>query len=203
MIQYGTEVLSDELKVVNPHHRQLTHQLKKTKEKLQRNNAQIFNYNEKYKEIDPKTQKKQDILLGKNEELKKKIEEIKKEKENTPYKIKLADMDPDKKFNKLKTESKNFMNILKMIAYRAESAMFNCLNEFLKNNQNEGRMLIKQLINSQANIKVDQKNKILNIKINSMSTPRYNKAVAQLLEMLNDTQTIYPGTDLMLKYQIL
>jgi hypothetical protein len=111
MIQYGTEALSDELKVVNPHHRRLTHQLKKTKEKLQRNNAQIFNYNEKYKEIDPKTQKKQDILLAKNEELKKKIEELKKEKENIPYKIKLADMDPDKKFNKLKTESKAFMNI--------------------------------------------------------------------------------------------
>ena len=78
------------------------------------------------------------------------------------------------------------MNIIKMIAYRAESALYYCLNEHLKNNDKEGIMLLKQLIKSQADITVDNKNKKLNVKINSMSTPRYNKAISELIQTLND-----------------
>lgn len=202
MIEYGTEPLKEDLKVVNPHYRNLSHQLKKEKEKMRRTTAQIYEVQENYPQVEPKTIKKTEKLIAKKQEHSTKVKELEETIKNTPYKIKLEEMPPEKKFNKLKTESKSFANIIKMIAYRAESALYNCLNEHLKNNQKEGRMLIKQLIDSQADITVDKQNNILNVKINSMSTPRYNKAISELIKILNDTETVYPGTNLILKYQI-
>ena len=42
----------------------------------------------------------------------------------------------------------------------------------------------------------------LHITLNSLSAPRRTRALAPICELLNDTQTVYPGTDLVLSYSV-
>ena len=47
------------------------------------------------------------------------------------------------------------MNIIKMICYRAETAVANELGAYLKNYRDEKRMLVKQIIHNNADILPD------------------------------------------------
>ena len=78
-----------------------------------------------------------------------------------PARIKLKDMPDQSRYNKLKTESKVLMNIIKMVGYRAETAVANELGETLINQKNEKRMLVKQIIQNNADLVADYDNKTL------------------------------------------
>lgn len=80
MIQYGTEPLNDELQVVNPLYRNLAHQLKKEKEKMRRITSQIYQAQENYPEVDPKTLKNIEKLLTKKQEHSNQIQELEAKK---------------------------------------------------------------------------------------------------------------------------
>jgi acetolactate synthase small subunit len=105
------------------------------------------------------------------------------------------------RYNKLKHESKILMNIIKMICYRAETAIANELSAFLINAKEEKRMLVKQIIQNNADMVPDDENKTLTVILHSLSAPRFNNAAAKLAEILNQTETIFRGTDLILKFK--
>jgi hypothetical protein len=88
------------------------------------------------------------------------------------------------------------MNIIKMICYRAETALAEIIAPHFYKEKNERRMLIKQLFNTPADIISNEKEQSLTIKICSLSVPRYNQAINELCETLNQTETIFPGTEL-------
>jgi hypothetical protein len=111
-------------------------------------------------------------------------------------KIMLKEMPDVTRLNKLKPESKLFMNIIKMICYRAETALAEIIAPHFYKEKNERRMLIKQLFNTPADIISNEKEQSLTIKICSLSVPRYNQAINELCETLNQTETIFPGTEL-------
>ena len=62
-------------------------------------------------------------------------------------------------------------------------------------------MLIKQLFNTPADIIVKEEEQTLTITIASLSAPGYNEAIKKLCEVLNETETIFPGTNLRLIYK--
>lgn len=63
-------------------------------------------------------------------------------------------------------------------------------------------MLIKQLFNTPADIIPNEKEQTLTICLASLSAARYNQAISKLCEILNDTETLFPGTNLKLIYKI-
>ncbi|MBC7866808.1 MAG: hypothetical protein H7X88_04670 [Gloeobacteraceae cyanobacterium ES-bin-316] len=89
-----------------------------------------------------------------------------------------------------------------MICYRAETAVANELGAYLLNAKDEKRMPVKQIIQNNADLVPDYQNKILTIILHTLSAPRYNQAAAKLSDILNQTETIFPGTDLQLKFKI-
>ena len=123
------------------------------------------------------------------------------ERKNIPYYIELKDMPQEKRYNKLKTESKLFINTIKMIAYRAETAMANILAPFYGRGEDETRMLLKDIIKSDADLIPDYTNNTLTVVLHSLSTPRANRAIEELCVILNATETIYPATNLKLIYK--
>jgi len=52
-------------------------------------------------------------------------QEIIAQRKQQPYKISVAEMPREERYNKLKTESKHLQNIIKIICYRAETALAN------------------------------------------------------------------------------
>jgi hypothetical protein len=200
MIEFGTLAIDQNKEVVNPLHRQLSHQLKKEKEKTQRLRAQQFALAEQ--SIDaglediPALTRKQMELIGKAEQHELKQQQIQQQRDKTPARIKLKDMPDQQRYNKLKPESKMLMNIIKMICYRAESVVANLLTGFFVRATDEKRMLVKQIIQTSADLIPDPQNKTLTVVLHSLSAPRFNAAAEKLAQLLTQTQSVFPGTDL-------
>ena len=88
-----------------------------------------------------------------------------------------------------------------MISYRAETAMAGLLLGPTVDTP-AARQLLRDLFVSEADILPDPENKQLLIKVHAGSRPAVNKSLRELLEKLNKSDTIYPGTDMQLVYEI-
>ncbi|HAL82442.1 MAG TPA: hypothetical protein DCO83_09540, partial [Mucilaginibacter sp.] len=62
--------------------------------------------------------------------------------------------------------------------------------------------LVKQIIQNNAALIPDYENKILTVVLHSLSVPGFNQPAAKLAVILNQTETIFPGTDLKLNFKI-
>ena len=110
-------------------------------------------------------------------------------------------MPQEQRYNRLKQESKKLKNAIIMLVYRAESALYNTLSEFYKSTEKEGRVILKEIFTSDADMIPDFENSNLTIQLHSLSTPRANQAVKELCLFLNQTETRFPFTNLRLIYK--
>ena len=88
------------------------------------------------------------------------------------------------------------MNVIKMICYRAKSSVAQLIAPHLGKSDDEKRKIVKQIIRSSADLTPDYENNTLTVIVHSLSTHRFNVAAQQLSHVLNQTETIFPGTNL-------
>ena len=205
MIEYGFEDVSPKKTIPNPEYNKLNYQLKKCREKKRRLQARVFSKIETIENLTVEKalesfSKKSDLLL-KIDEYEVEIKDLLEQRSKIKPRIKIEEMPEDKKYNKLKTESKKLKNAILMIAYRAETSLYNTMNEFYKNNKKDGRMVLKEIFTSDADIIPDYDNKTLTIRLHSLSNKRYNEVAEKLCDILNETKTPYPNTELILNYK--
>jgi hypothetical protein len=194
------------IKIVNPEYSRLSQQIKKAREKKRRIEAKFYELisntiDEEFDKINFFTQK-QAALQEKIDFFDKEIKSLLDKRSQVPSRIQLSDMPEDKRYNKLKKESKLFINIIKMIAYRAETTLVNLIAPYYKNVEKDGRMLIKELLQTDADILPNYKDNTLTITIHSLGTPRANKAIESLCVLLNETETNFPNTNLKMIFKI-
>ena len=104
---------------------------------------------------------------------------------------------------KLATRSKHFIDTLKIIAYRAESAMARIIREHLgEHHQDEARAFVRDLYTTEANLLPDQDAGTLTVEVHSLATPKANEILKHLCTELNSTKTIYPDTELTLNFRL-
>ncbi len=82
---------------------------------------------------------------------------------------------------------------VKMIAYRAETALVGLLRPHLEK-KDEARALIRELFVSSADIEPDEASNILTIRIHRMACPAHDKAISLLLSDLTDSAFTHPET---------
>ena len=124
------------------------------------------------------------------------------ERKKQPNKIKIKDMAENEKYTTLDMEGNLFQNIIKMICYRAETSVAMLLNEEIYVKQEEIRSVIKSIIKIKGDIVPNYLKSTLTINLYTQSNPRNNRALEKLCEQLNDSETIYPGTELRLIYKL-
>jgi hypothetical protein len=205
LVEYGVEQIDLESKIVNPAYRILNYQIKKEREKLQRLKANLLNT------IKLNTDSQLDEFKARVELKSKLVEQIETKqisvnqlllkRKNIPTKIKLSEMPEQERITKLKPESAYFMSTLKMICYRAETATANLLYGSYGRFTEEKRMLIKNIICTPTDLIPDPTNNTLTIKLHTLNTPKTNELATNLCKELNETETIYPGTNLKLIYK--
>jgi len=101
---------------------------------------------------------------------------------------------------KLEVERKHLTDILKMVAYQAESDLFRMLAPFYRRVEEEGRTLIQNALAAPGDIHVSD-NELL-ISLEPLSSPHRSKALAALCQELNNTQTRFPGSKLRLRFEL-
>ena len=205
MIEYGTEPINQKRTIPNPEYKALTYKLKKEREKLSRLEVRMFKQAGDIKALDLEHLAKYisknadliDQISARNQE----IEVLKIKRKGIHSRITVAQMPEEYRYNKLKQEGKKLKNAVVMLAYRSESALYNIMSEFYLDNEKEGRMILKEIFTSDADIIPDYANKKLVIRLHSLSTPRANQAVKKLCSFLNETKSYFPLTNLMLIYE--
>jgi hypothetical protein len=201
--QYAIDEIDNKTLVVNHEYSKVTYQIKMFRQKLARTKAELYDHQDCSKEKETgKWIKKQLELEEKMELIKTEITNKKTIRKTIPYRIPIAEMPIESRYCKLHQESKLFQNIIKMICYRAETAFANLLSPFYSRSDDEIRTLIKAITYQTIDLFPDYERKELNITLYSLANLRANRAIAMVIDKINDTNTLYPGTDLMLKFKI-
>lgn len=101
----------------------------------------------------------------------------------------------------LAPEAKHLTDTIKMVGYRAETALVRVLAPSYARTEEEGRALIREVMAASADIRPEPDQHRLRIRLHSLANPRSNTALAKLCETLTDLNVCYPGTDLRLVYE--
>ena len=101
---------------------------------------------------------------------------------------------------KLAPEIKHLTNLIKMVAYQAESDLLRAVAPHYRRVADEGRTLIQSALVSAADLEVTENE--LRVTLAPLSSPHRTRAIAALCEELNRSNTVFPGSTLRLRYAI-
>jgi len=202
IISYFFTEISDTRQVVNPAYRELDKQIRALNAKLNNRESRFgalhYEHDANDKEFDDMTNKKaelqEEITIYRGQ-----LEELKAKRKDTPRKIKYADLPEEEKFKGVYNQRKQVVDTIKLIACRSEISMASIIKKHMSKPE-EARALIEQFLKTNADIKVNNQSKTLQISLHHQATRHEDKILGQLCEYLNETKIIFPGTDLMLQY---
>ena len=101
---------------------------------------------------------------------------------------------------KLATERKHLTNLIKMVAFQAESDLLALLRPHYARADDEGRTLLHELFHSAADLQVSDTD--LTVTLAPLSSPHRTHAVKSICQLLNDTHTTFPGSLLQLRFAV-
>ena len=101
---------------------------------------------------------------------------------------------------KLAPERKHLTNLIKMLAYQAESDLLRMVGPHYRRTGQEGRTLLQSALASAADLHVTETE--LRVTLAPQSSPHRTRAIAALCDQLNQTETLFPGSRLRLHYAI-
>lgn len=140
-------------------------------------------------------------LLEEIKTMEKALEDLKACRRDTPKHVMLSDLPPEDQFKKLSMKSKYFIDTIKLIAYRAETAMTNIVRRSMRH-QDEARNLLRSLYATEADILPDHENNKLTVRLHQPANRCSAVTIKKLCRELNATNTKFPGTDLQLLYEL-
>jgi len=204
LVDYRTEAADETKMVVNPKHREIEGRIKSKAAKLARKKAEFYDNSLKGDATLEETaeyERKKGEIQEQIDFLSTDVEKLKAERKKTPKHLQLCELPTDERFEQLSTIRKQFMDTIKMISYRAETADYLMLREYMSK-PNEGRKLIKNIYSSPADLIPNEKEKTLTVRLHNFSSHLNNQAVLKYCEHLNETETVYPGTEMRMIFEL-
>ena len=204
LVEYSAEEVSGETKVVNPKYRKLDGEIRSKNVKLNRKMA-LFGTVTIDGEIEPekvdeyektKASLQEEIAIAQAE-----IGKLKAERKNTPKHVLTSELPKEERFHCLNTKSKDFLDTIKMICYRTETAMVSILKESMSR-EDDARSFAKALYQLSGDILPDEERGILKVRLHRLSTQSADETLGNLCSTLNETETTFPGTKLRLFYEL-
>lgn len=135
--------------------------------------------------------------------LKKEYDIIDNKVKSQALKVPLKTVRDSAKIVQLNRDSISFMNGIKMVAYRVETAMINLVRPFFPRCEEEARKLMKTIFKLQADIVPDQQASKLTVRLYGMANPRQNDILVKFCDLVNEEKICYPGTTLVMDFQTL
>jgi transposase len=127
------------------------------------------------------------------------IEQLEKRRAGTPRRVPVQTLTDDPVV-KLAPERKHLTNLIKMLAYQAESDLLRLIAPHYRRVGQEGRTLVQSALASAAELQVTQTE--LWVILAPQSSPHRTRAIAALCDQLNQIKTHFPGSRLCLRYAI-
>ena len=204
LVDYSLDEIPDTTRVVCPLYREADRDVKRVAAQLGRKRCEC-NEVALCDDIEPDKviayEEKKQALLEEIREMKETLEELKACRKNTPKHVQFSDLPPEDKFKQLGVKSKYFIDTVKMIAYRAETAMANILRRSMRH-QDEARSLLRSLYATEADLLPDYDRDILTGRLHQPANNCSAVTIKKLCRELNETKVKFPGTNLRLVYEM-
>jgi uncharacterized small protein (DUF1192 family) len=204
LVEYGTELIPESLEVVNPQWRQLDSQIRSKAAQHYRLQAKFgaLALSEGLSELDVQSyEQRKGQLQEEIQQTEVEINNLKQQRKQTAHHVPIKSLPEEERFSRLRTERKHFIDTIKMIAYRAESSLVSLLREHLARSE-DARTLVRQIFETEADLLPDLKTKTLTVRIHHLTQSAHDQVLEKLCSALNETQTVFPGTDLTLSFKI-
>lgn len=203
LIEYGTEALPDTTVLVNPAWRRKDQEIRRQRALLVRQQAQ-FGSLELPGQPEAQTaaayeQEKGKMLVQIEQQITK-LDQLKSERKETPHHLTLKELPEAERFSQLRVTRKHFVDTIKLIAYRAETALVALLREKLARTE-DGRSLVRQVFNSAVDLYPNPDQKTLTVRLHRLSSGAHDQALEHMCAELTATETLYPGTELRLIFE--
>src|SRR5712664_169990 len=127
------------------------------------------------------------------------VAQLFEQRRDVPKRVEVRDLN-ERAMVKLATERKHLTDIIKMVAYQAESDLLALLRPHYARADQEGRTLLHELFATAGDIRVC--NSQLHITLAPLSSPHRTNAAQALCEMLDQTATIFPGSRLQIRFAV-
>jgi hypothetical protein len=205
LADYATEEIPDTTKVVNPEYRHLDGQVRSKRGILNRRLAAFSALNLKGAikpgKVEAFEQQKAE-LQEEIEDLTKGLEELKRQRKEVKHHITVAELPEKDRFKRLSIQSKHLVDTIKMVAYRAETAMVQIVREKMSR-EDDARSLLLALYKAEVDLLPDEKAGTLTVRVHHLANRSADEVIHHLCKELNMTETIFPGTELRLVYELL
>jgi prepilin-type processing-associated H-X9-DG protein len=204
IVDYGTESIPETTRVVNPAHRALDGQVRSKVSLLKRKTAEFgavnLNGDIEPEKVEAFTQRKSDLQEA-IAQLQKEVDELKAQRKATKRHITYKELPEEARFDRLSTQSKHLIDTIKMIAYRAETAMAQIIRQKMTRHD-DARSLLRSIYKTEVDLMPDPQAKTLTVRLHPLANASSDEAVRHLCGELNATETIFPGTDLRVIYEL-
>jgi len=203
LVDYHVETIPDSTEVVNPDYRQLDSSLRSTQGKLNRCLAKFGAMNLE-SDIEPRKvevfEKKKATLLEEISAYQEEVDLLKSQKKEIDRHITIAELPEEERFSQLSTRTKHLMDTIKMVAYRAETAMVNSVRENMSR-VDDARQLMAAIYQCEADILPDEQQQTLTVRLHHLANACNDQAIEGLCRELNETKTVFPGTEFQMIFE--
>jgi len=134
--------------------------------------------------------------------LRNEVDQLKVERKAASRHISVSQLPDNKRFTRLSMQSKHLIDTIKMVAYRAETAMAHVLRERMSR-PDDARSLLGEVYRTESDLLPNHTDKTLTVRLHHLANHCSNVAVRHLCSELNSTETQFPGTDLRLVYEFI
>ena len=205
--QYKFEPLHDTTMVVNPAWRQWERQRNSLENKLRYRRARFAQWSlHTIPASEPKKYRKREEqkaqLLEEIQQLEAQLEKVKAARKETPKHILWKDLPEEQRFSQPVLGRKRLLDAVRMIAYRAETAMCALLSGPTMDTA-AARRVLQDLFVTEADLRPDPTAGILHVEVHRGSRPAVDRVLSALFGKLNEMQFKFPGTQLELRYRLL
>jgi hypothetical protein len=204
LASYSTEAVDETRTVVNPAWRALDSQVKSKASQLTRRRAAFSQVclSEELNDVETERfARRKAELKDAVESLEKELAELKENKKKTERKIELRQLSEEERFRVIAPNHRFFLDTIKMIAYRAETAMALIARQFLAR-KDDMRPLLREIYAAPADLIPNESDQTLTVALHPLANALSNEAARHLAEQLTETDTTYPGTDLRLCFKL-
>jgi len=214
LAEFGLDLLADHaterfpcrVPVVNPEWRSLDSECRTQRGKLAVEKGRLSDLILEDRDMEPGRMEawmdRKSVIVDGIAGLEGKLEAARLARRNTPKHIPFDELPAEHQFERLAPTRKLLLDTVRMIAYRAESALAALARSELPGHE-AARSMVKALFSTAADLRPDPQRKELHILLHPLAEPRLNRMAEAVLVSLNEAEFSYPGTDLRMVYQML
>ncbi len=205
LVDYGAGAIPETTRVVNPDHRLLDGTVRKKVALLNRKKAEFGAINlegdiepKKVEAFAQRKSKLQEAIV----ELQQEVDDLKAKRKATRRHITYKELPEGARIERLSTQSKHLIDTIKMIAYRAETAMVQIVRQKITRHD-DARSLLRAIYQTETDLVPNQQAKTLTVRLHPLANASSDEAVQHLCDEINATETLFPGTDLRVIYELI